>query len=115
LRRVRGEDEEGRGDRDEDDDPAHRRRDRLLVVALRSLGTDVLTEFPLAQERDELGAEEDADEQRGGPRDQYASHQEAAPAPADSASTTTSRPTPREPFTSTVSPGESSSPTSAAA
>ena len=45
--------------------PAHRRRAGLRVVALGALLADVLAELALAQERDELRRQEDADEQRG--------------------------------------------------
>src|SRR6185312_15473812 len=93
----------------------------------------VLTELPPSQERDELGAQEDADEQRRHAAEEDAPHQrgpraaaigppcgapppapggvtadEASPTRAPSASATCSRPTPREPFTSTVSPLRSS-------
>ena len=73
---------------------------------------DVLAELPVAQERDELRREEDADEQRGGARDQdlcprlaLPGHRLRPPAPRRTAS----RPTPREPLTSTVSPARASS------
>src|SRR6185312_3772692 len=116
------EDQERQRDGGEDDQAAHRRRSRLRVMALRPLLADVLPELALADERDELRAQEDADEQRGGPRDQHAPHQRAAssaaavaPSSAASAATTTSRPTPREAFTSTVSPARTSFGTSVAA
>ena len=51
-----------------------------------------------------FGRQEDADEQRGGARDQDLAHATAVPR-RRSASATTSRPTPRDALTSTVSPG----------
>ena len=85
-------------DRGEDDDPAHRRRARLGVMALGAFLADRLTELALAQERDELRRQEDADEQRGGARDQDLTHRARA-------SATVSSPIPRDAFTSTTSPG----------
>src|SRR5258708_25007475 len=83
------------------------------------LGTvlaDVLSELALAQERDELRAQEDADQQRGRTTDQDPPHQPGAPAASPTRrSATTSRPIPREPFTSTVSPSCASLASSAAA
>ena len=46
---VVGEDQERHRDRREDDDPAHRRRARLVVVALGALLADVLAELAVAQ------------------------------------------------------------------
>ena len=83
-------------------------------MAFRTLLADVLPELARADERDELRAQEDADQQRGGPRDQHAAHQPASAACA-SASATASRPTPREAFTSTASPARTSLGTSVAA
>ena len=51
----------------------------LGVVALRPLLADVLAELALAQERDELRRQEDADQQRGGARDQDLTHGPAPP------------------------------------
>ena len=93
-----GQQQERDRDRGEDDDPAHRRRAGLGVVPLGPLLADVLAELALAQERDELRRQEDADQQRGGPRDQDLTH-------GASASATVSRPIPREALTSTTSPG----------
>src|SRR5512144_1717268 len=101
-------------------------------MALRALLTDVLAELALTQEGDELGRQKDADQQRRGARDQHAPHQRlplgalmacvasspgaaltrgVAPSPSEagarSASRTRSSPTPREPLTSTTSPGAS--------
>src|SRR4051794_4016987 len=109
---VVAQDQERDRDRREDDDPAHRGRAGLLVVALGALFADELAELAGAQERDELRRQEDADEQRGGARDEDLAHQARA---FSSACATTSRPTPREPFTSTVSPGSSRSGTRSAA
>src|SRR6202042_867945 len=78
----------------------HRRRARLDQVSLRPVVAHMLAELPLAQELDELRREEDANEQGGGAADENASHQDAA-----RSSATRSSATPREPFTSTVSPG----------
>src|ERR1019366_6571264 len=58
----------------EDDHPAHRRRTGLLMVALRSVLADLLPELTLAQELDELGAEKDADQQRGGAPEENLAH-----------------------------------------
>ena len=69
-----GQQQERDRDRGEDDDPAHRRRARLGVMALGPVLADVLTELALAQERDELRRQEDADQQRGGARDQDLTH-----------------------------------------
>ncbi len=84
----------------------------FCVVALRALLADVLAELALAQELDELRAQEDADQQRGRAGDQdrapSALPRRRAPASAASASATRSSPTPREPLTSTVSPAPSS-------
>src|SRR5262249_31333648 len=90
---------------------AHRRRARLRVVLLGALLADVLAELALAQEGDELGGQEDADQQRGRPGDEDLAHHPAA----CSASVTTSSPTPREALTSTTSPAAMSSGISAAA
>ena len=46
----------------------------LGVVAGRALLADVLPELARAQERDELRAQEDADEQRGRARDEDLAH-----------------------------------------
>ena len=67
-------------DRGEDDDPAHRGRARLGVVLLRALLADLLAELPPPQERDELGREEDADQQRGRAGDEDLAHQPSASA-----------------------------------
>ena len=53
---------------------AHRRRARLLEVPLRAVLADVLAELALAQELDELRAQEDADQQRGGAADENPAH-----------------------------------------
>ncbi len=92
------------------------------MMALRAVLADLLAELALAQELDELRAEEDADEQRRGAPEENPAHQDrpgpasraSAEAPAASAragsrpppspSATRSSPTPREPLTSTVSP-----------
>ena len=72
---VVGEDQERDRDGEEDDDAAHRRRPGLLMVALGAVLADVLAELALAQELDELRAQEDADEQRGGAPEQNPPHQ----------------------------------------
>ena len=130
-----GEDEVGDRDRGEDDQPAHRRRARLLVVVLGPVLADVLAELLLAQDLDELRAEEDRDQHRrhAGDQDLAAVDRRSsrpstsASAPAGethasladpgraSASATRSRPTEREPLTRTTSPAPSSGATSSAA
>src|SRR2546423_2467146 len=129
---VVAEDQERDRHGDEDEHAAHRRRPRLLEVSFGALLADVLAELPLAQELDELGAQEDADQQRRGAAEEDAAHQlRRAPAAgaaslaralarptsarAPSASATRSSATPREPFTSTVSPLRSSPPRASAA
>src|SRR5205823_6484223 len=113
---VVAEDQERHRDRGEDDDAAHGGRARLLVMALRALLADVLAELAHAQERDELRAEEDADEQRRRARDEDLPHQRRPTGSVPcSAWATTSRPTPRDPLTRTVSPSRSSEGTSCAA
>ena len=109
---VVAEDQERDRDGGEDDDPAHRGRARLLVVALGPLLADELAELAVAQEADEARRQEDADEQGGHPRDEDLAHQAAS---ASRACATTSRPTPRDALTSTVSPSRSRPGTSAAA
>ena len=69
-------------DRREDDDPAHRRRARLDVVAGGAVLADELAELAIAQEGDELRRQEDADQQRGGAGDQDLAHQALAAAAA---------------------------------
>src|SRR6185437_1898924 len=113
-----GEQRVGHGDGQEDDDPAHRRRARLGLMALRPLLADVLAELAVAQEVDELRAQEQAHQQRGGAGDQHppgcrAGHASSSLAPR--ARQTSSRPTPRDALTSTTSPGASSSGTMVAA
>ena len=96
------------------------------MVALRAVLADLLAELALAQELDELRAEEDADQQRGRAAEQNPAHSalprpgarrqhrgriaigRAGPRSAASVAATRSRPTPREPLTSTVSPSRSS-------
>src|SRR6185437_12150559 len=63
-----------------------------LVVALRTVLADLLAELAVAQEIDELGAQEQADEQRGGATEEDAAHQR--PCAAASFSATRSSPTP---------------------
>src|ERR1019366_6567337 len=104
------EDRERRRDRDEHDDPAHRRRACLVQMTLRAVIANVLAELAPAQELDELRREEDADQQGGGAADQDLCHQRPA-----SASATRSRATPRDPLTSTVSPACRRARTSSAA
>ena len=95
------EDRERRDDRDQHDHAAHRRRAGLAEVPLRPVVAHVLAELAPAQELDELRREEDADQQRGGAADQ-----DLVPsAPPRARSATRSSATPREPLTSTVSPG----------
>ena len=77
------------------------------MVALGALLADELAELAVAQERDELRRQEDADEQRRRARDEDLAHQ--APAAARMPAETASRPTPRDALTSTVSPGRTSS------
>ena len=107
---VVAEDQERRRDGQEDDDPAHRRGAGLLVVALGPLLADELAELAVAQGGDEARREEDADQQGRGARDEDLAHQSPS-----SVRATTSSPTPREPFRSTVSPGSSRPGTMAAA
>src|SRR3954454_251375 len=71
---VVAEDQERDRDGGEDDDPAHRRRAGLLVVALGALLADELPELARAQERDELRRQEDADQQRRRARDEDLAH-----------------------------------------
>src|SRR4029077_9373384 len=95
--------------REQDHQPAHRRRPRLRRVMLRSLLPDVLSELVVAQERDEAWADEDRQDQGHERRDEDSCHGAVTPA---SAAGTNSRPTEREPLTSTTSPGASSRRTS---
>ncbi len=60
----------GDRDRGEDDQPAHRRRPGLLVVALRALLADLLAELAVAKDLDELRPEEDRDQHRRHAADQ---------------------------------------------
>src|SRR5215218_5649874 len=109
-----GQQQERDRDRGEDDDPAHRRRAGLGVVLLRAFLADPLAELAPAQELDELGREEDADQQRRRPADEDLAHQRFSSSAA-SAWATTSRPTPRDALTSTTSPGSTSARASSAA
>src|SRR2546429_253534 len=77
-----------------------RRRSESLMPAFR---VDDLPELAGAQEADEARRQEDADEQRRRAGDEDFAHQAGS-----SALATTSSPTPREAFSSTVSPGSSS-------
>ena len=118
-----GEDQVRDRDRGEDHEAAHRRRAGLVRwCCLRALLADVLAELASAQELDELRPEEDRDQKRGEARDQDLAEDDAprASAPAwrgcrrdssllVSACATRSRPTEREPLTSTTSPGSISS------
>ena len=113
-------------DREEDDQPAHRRRPRLRVVLLRALLADLLAELAHPQELDELRPEEDRDQHRRHPGDQHlaaidrlsdeqVAHELArrqrrrsvtprAPSRATSVSVNASIPTEREPLTRIASP-----------
>src|SRR5437764_8110238 len=86
-------------------------------MPLRALLADVLPELAPAQELDELGAEKHTHQQRRGAGDQHPArgrsrdysqrrHQSRL---AVNAEHTASSPTPREPLTSTTSPGLTSS------
>ena len=109
LQRVVRDRQEREGRREQDHEAAHRGRARLRQVMLGSLLADVLPEFVLAQEGDEARADQDRQDQRYERCDEDSAHGAATPT---SASATTSRPTEREPLTSTTSPGSSSARTS---
>ncbi len=106
--RVRGEDEERDHGGDEDEQAAHRRRARLDHVPGRPFGADLLADRPAAQPLDELGAEHDGDHHRQEARDQDSDHCSER---FSIAAGMPSRPTAREAFTSTASPGWSTSAT----
>src|SRR5581483_4938709 len=96
----------------------------LAQVSLRALLTDVLTELSPAQKGDEPRAEEHAQQERRGSGDQYPDRDRARVDHRQRAhkarlsirdEQTSARPTPREPLTSTTSPGFTSACTSGAA
>src|SRR5581483_2247016 len=106
LQRVARDREEADRRREQDQQAAHRRRAGLREVVLRAFFADVLAELVAPQERDEARTDEDRRDQRDQRRDQDARHRAGTPA---SASATSSRPTDREPLTSTASPGRTTS------
>src|SRR5215210_2489404 len=99
---VAAEREEGEPRGEDDQGAAHRGRSLLHDVPGGSLLADVLPEPATAQERDELGADEDRDQHRDDGGDEHSRHQTA---PAFRACATNSSPAARDAFTRTASPG----------
>src|SRR5947209_18724397 len=98
AQRVVRQRQEGDGRRKQDEQAAHRRRPLLRSVMLGAILANVRAELVAAQELDEARADGDRHDQRDESCDQDTGH-------SASASATTSRPTEREPLTSTASPG----------
>src|SRR6266566_6604938 len=96
AQRVVRDRQERNGRGEEDEEPAHRRRPLLAHVMLGSVLADVLAERVAAQELDEPRADEDRNDERYERCDENSTH--------DKASATISRPTERDPLTSTTSP-----------
>ena len=133
LRVARAEHEERHGDRDVEDQAAHRGCAGLRVMLLGALLPNLLAELLDPQVTDELRSEEDRDQHRRHPGDQDLStvngsrdHRRqddldahrSPPAPPwrdISSSATRSSPTAREPLTSTASPGRTRRSTSSIA
>ena len=121
-----GEQQRGQNQGEEDQRAAHRRRAGLRQVALRPVGTNRLADLPRRQLANEPRPEQEGDDQRGECRDQspkrdvakdvedgvrdvqrieeMIEHHGELPAPSSSR-TTSSIFMPRDPLTSTVSPG----------
>src|SRR5919197_949292 len=102
---VAAEREEADAGGEQNQEPAHRRRPLLGDVVFWPLLSDLLAVLLAPEVGDELRADEDRNQERDDACDQDSAQARTVA----SASATTSRPTAREPLTSTQSPGSTTS------